>query len=87
MWLYEGHQGRTTPNSAHIGIHAKVRVLKLDLNLKRQYFRYEDMKIDELSTFVFVYGVLPSRFRHFPTRRDYMFVKMKNSIVLAFSVL
>ena len=39
---------------------------KLDLNVKRQYFRYKEyinwLQIDEILTYAFMYGVLPSRF-------------------------
>ena len=92
----------------------KYVFLKLDLKVKRQYFRYKEyinwLQIDEILTYVFMYGGpstsflryeplkndvtifepfsgLKTRFRHFPTPRDYLFVKMKNWIVLTFSVL
>ena len=79
--------------------------LKLDLRVKRQYFRYEKyinrLQIDEILTYVSMYGGpsisflryeplksdvtifgsfsgLKTRFRHFPTRRDYFFVRIKN---------
>ena len=87
---------------------------KLDLKVKRQYFRYKEyinlLLIDEILTYVSIYGGpstsflryeplkkhvtifdpfsgLKTRFRHFPTPADYLFVKMKNWIVLTFSVL
>ena len=92
----------------------KYVFLKLDLKVKRQYFRYKEyinrLQIDEILTYVFMYGGpstsflryellkndvtifdpfsgLKTRFRHFPTPGDYLFVKMKNWIVLTFSVL
>ena len=92
----------------------KYVFLKLDLKVKRQYFRYKKyinwLQIDEILTYVFMYGGpstsflryeplkndvtifdpffgLKTRFRHFPTPGDYLFVKMKNWIVLTFSVL
>ena len=87
---------------------------KLDLKVKRQYFRYKEyinwLLIDEILTYVFMYGGpstsflryeplkndvtifdllsgLKTRFRNFPTPGDYLFVKMKNWIVLTLSVL
>ena len=87
---------------------------KLDLNVKRQYFRFKEyinwLQIDEILKYVFMYGGpstsflryeplkndvtildpfsgLKTHFRHFPTSGDYLFVKMKNWIVLTFSVL
>ena len=87
---------------------------KLNLKVKRQYFRYNEyinwLQIDKILTYVFMYGGpytsflryeprkndvtifdpfsgLKTRFRHFPTPGDYFFVKMKNWIVLTFSVL
>ena len=87
---------------------------KLDLKVKRQYFRYKEyinwLLFDEILTYVFMYGGpstsflryeplkndvtifdpfsgLKTRFRHFRTPGDYLFVKMKNWIVLTFSVL
>ena len=94
----------------------KYVFLKLDLKVKRQYFRYKEyinwLQIDEILTYVFMYGGggsfhlvlryeplkndvtifdpfsgLKTRFRHFPTLGDYLFVKIKNWIVLTFSVL
>ena len=83
----------------------KYVFLKLDLKVKRQYFRYKEyinwLQIDEILTYVFMYGGpstsflryeplkndvtifdpfsgLKTRFRHFPTPGDYLFVKMKN---------
>ena len=77
--------------------------LKLDLKVKRQYFRYKEyinwLLIDEILTYVFNYGGpsssflryeplkndvtifdpfsgLETRFRHFPTPGDYLFVKI-----------
>ena len=39
----------------------KYIFLKLDLQVKRQYFRYEEyinwLQIEEISTYVFMYGV------------------------------
>ena len=44
----------------------KYVFLKLDLKVKRQYFRYKEyinwLQIDEILTHVFMYGVLPPRF-------------------------
>ena len=87
---------------------------KFDLKVKGQYFRYKEyincLLIDEILTYVFMYGGpstsflryeprtndvtifdpfsgLKTRFRHFPTQGDYLFVKMKNWIVWTFSVL
>ena len=44
----------------------KYVFLKLDLKVKRQYFRYKEyinwLQIDEILTYVFMYGVLPPRF-------------------------
>ena len=92
----------------------KCVFLKLDLKVKRQYFRYKEyinwLQIDEILTYVFMYGGpstsflryeplkndvtifdpfsgLKTRFRHFPTPGDYLFVKMKNWIALTFRVL
>ena len=86
----------------------KYVFLKLDLKVKRQYFRYKEyinrLQIDEILTYVFMYGGpstsflryeplkndvtifdpfsgLKTRFRHFPTPGDYLFVEMKNWIV------
>ena len=82
----------------------KYVFLKLDLKVKRQYFRYKEyinwLQIDEILTYVFMYGGpstsflryeplkndvtifdpfsgLKTRFRHFPTPGNYLFVKMK----------
>ena len=82
----------------------KYVFLKLDLKVKRQYFRYKKyinwLQIDEILTYVFLYGGpstsflryeplkndvtifdpfsgLKTRFRHFPTPGDYLFVKWK----------
>ena len=84
----------------------KYVFLKLDLKVKRQYFRYKEyinwLQIDEILTYVFMYGGpstsflryeplkndvtifdpfsgLKTRFRHFPTPGDYLFVKMKEA--------
>ena len=91
----------------------KYVFLKLDLKVKRQYFRYKEyinwLRIDEILTYVYggsfhlVFAVrapkkrcdnifdpfsgLKTRFRHFPTPGDYLFVKMKNWIALTFGVL
>ena len=49
------------------------------------FLRYEPLKIDV--TIFDPFSGLKTRFRHFPTPGDYFFVKMKNWIVLTFSVL
>ena len=44
----------------------KYVFLKLDLKVKRQYFRYKEyinwLQIDEILAYVFMYGALPPRF-------------------------
>ena len=44
----------------------KYAFLKLDLKVKRKYFRYKEyinwLRINEILTYVFMYGVLPPRF-------------------------
>ena len=49
------------------------------------FLRYEPLKNDV--TIFDPFSGLKTRFRHFPTPGDYLFVKMKNLIVLTFSVL
>ena len=82
----------------------KYMFLKLDLNVKRQYFRYKEyinwLLFDKILTYIFMYegpsisflryeplkndvtifnpfSGLKTRFRHFPTPGDYLFVKWK----------
>ena len=49
------------------------------------FLRYEPLKNDV--TIFDLFSGLKTRFRHFPTPVDYLFVKMKSWIVLTFSVL
>ena len=60
---------------APLGFYAKVGVWKLDLNVKRQYFRYMEyinwLQIDEILTCVFMYGGPSISFlRYGPLKND-----------------